>query len=237
MTDLTVCSVVYNDNNTKLFDLMIRSVRRYTNTEPKFIICDNGGNSLDKYAKLSNFTIITNKSKSKGSIQHGESLNKIVALANTRYTAIIESDCVILDYGWPELSGYKMMAAKKAEGLYHICFLVFETDALKGIDLRPGNGKIRTNRPYELYEDAGHEIGKKIGQDDVKLMEFIDCKSKKGKIFDGRFQSDEFWLNGNPVAAHFGRGSNIAGKAIRKNFISHKEQLKEWKKIAESIIK
>ena len=74
--NLTICSVVYNDIETKLFDLMVQSVIKFTNPMPQFVICDNGGNELGKYKNQSNFTIISNvESKSKGSLQHGESLN------------------------------------------------------------------------------------------------------------------------------------------------------------------
>ncbi len=46
---------------------------------------------------------------------------------------------------------------------------------------------------------------------------------------DSSFQSDEFWKGGVPVVVHFGRGSNIGGKANRKNFPSHSKQLAEFK--------
>jgi len=232
----TICSVVYNDNKTNLFDLMVRSVLKYTQDAPQFIVCDNGMSDMGKYSGLNNFNIVKNISSSKGSLQHGESLNKIISLSNTQYTAIIESDCVVLSNKWNSINNYKMMAALKANGLYHVCFMVFETELLHKIDFRPGKTNI-INRSYQPQEDVGWRIAKFVSQNEIKTIDFVDCKSGKGKIFDSGFQSDEYWLDGEPIAAHFGRGSNLVGKAIKKNFCSPHKQLIKWKQISENIIK
>lgn len=232
---------MYNDRATNLFDLMVRSVIKYTEPQPKFIICDNGGNDLEKYKSLKNFTIVSGSiTKSKGSLQHGESLNKIVSLVETQNTAIIESDCVLLYKGWDQLlSNYKLVAAKKGiykEFLYyHIFFTIFNTEALKGIDFRPGDGN-RTNRNYKLHEDVGAKMGELVPPSQIKLLDFIDCKSNKGNFFNNSFQSDELHLDGTPICCHFGRGSNLSGKAIRHGFEHPQKQLIKWKEKVESLL-
>jgi len=237
MSDLTICSVVCNDNQVHLFDIMIKSVLKFTKFEPKFIICDNGNNNLKKYELLPNFTIIKNNSRCRGSLQHGEGLNKIIPMSKTKYTAIIESDCVILSDKWYSISNeYKMVGAKKSAETYHICFLLFVTDILKNLDFLPGTEKNRGNRSYKINEDVGWKIKDNISEDRVCKLRFIDCKTGQGKIFDNGFQSDEFWLEECPIVAHFGRGSNLLGKANRKNFKSHGSQLKDWKTIIERIL-
>jgi len=245
MTDLTVLTVVENDKG--LLDLMISSIYKFTNPTPKIIICDNGNNGrvLSKYANDKNIQIIRFKpTLASGSVRHGESLNKIFPLVTTKKTAIVESDCILLRSGWDNLDTtvHQMSAAKKAIvnglNLYHICFLVFETEplALGGFDFRPGTNGNRKNRSFSVEEDVGWRLANKIDHRLIKEIEFIDCKTGKGKFFDKTFQSDEFWVDGIPTVAHFGRGSNLAGKAIRNGFAHPTKQLEDWKKIAETIL-
>ena len=245
--DLTVITVAENDSG--LLDLMIRSVYKYTREQPKIIICDHGknGNLEQKYSSDSNIVIVKNIPQlSGGSNRHGEGLNKIFPMVNTKRTAIIESDCILLSYDWDKLNPpkQKMIAAKKGElamqPFYHMCFLVFSTALLKfngGMDFRAGTDKTRRNRSYKPHEDVGWRIRNKVRLDEIKNLTFIDCKSGKGKFFGSNFQSDEIWDETTPVVGHFGRGSNIGGKSIRKGFAHPREQLSEWIKIAEDILK
>lgn len=246
--DLTICSVVYNDNYSGLFDLMVKSVYKYTKEEPEFIICDAGNNNLSEYAKRPNFTIIPSSSRSTGSLQHGESLNQIFDLVKTKRFAILESDCIVLSSEWDDIGypKYKFLACVKKDGcrpgrpMYHACFMVGGTQLLRhggAVDFRPGKDGNRSCRSYKPWEDVGWRLYDKItvaGQ--VNPMQFVDCKSGDGQYFNDSFQSDEFWLNGRATVAHFGRGSNIAGKAIRKGFKHPREQLNDWKKRAEEIV-
>lgn len=246
MTDLTVVTVVENDAG--LIDLMIKSIKRFTTPCPRFVICDNGNNKdvLTKYADDPNITVFAHKPTLQGgSNRHGEGLSAAFGFVSTPRFAIIESDCIVLKSGWDYLdySKYKLLAAKKGElagqPFYHICFMVGSTRLLRHgtpIDFRPGKDKNRANRPYKAHEDVGWQLRKYVRPDQVKPMEFIDCKTGKGKYFGPEFQSDEFWVDDEPVLAHFGRGSNIGGKAIRKGFRHPKKQLEEWKKTAERII-
>ena len=181
-----------------------------------------------------------------GSIAHGEGLNKIFPMVTTKRTAILESDCIVMrkDWDYIDFPRYKMVAAKKGEiagqTYYHACYMVFSTALLKHngiVDFRPGKDGTRTNRPFKPHEDVGHMVRGKVKSSEVCLAEFRDCKEGNGFFFDSTFQSDEFWLGGQPTVAHLGRGSNLQGKAIRKGFKSPVEQMKEWKKIAEGIIR
>jgi len=240
-SDLTVLTVVENDCG--ILDLMIRSIYKFTDPVPKIILCNQDGKSeLDKYSKDPNITIVNHKPSMRGgSNRHGDALNKISTMVTTKRTAIIESDCIILCDGW-DLTNRRVLAAKKAERggqiLYHVCFIIFDTELLKGTDFRSGTNKTRlSNKSYKQWEDVGWRMSGKIKPGDVEFLTFIDCKSGKGKYFGSHFQSDEFWFGDKAVVGHFGRGSNIPGKAIRKNFKHPREQLEEWKKIAEGILK
>lgn len=236
MSDLTVISVVENDRG--LLDLMIRSVRKFTTPAPKFIICDNGNSdeALAPYRDDADVLIVSHKpTMPGGSNRHGSGLNAITKLVKTKYTAIIESDCVVLRDDWYKTSA-SMLASKKGmhngKPFYHACFMVFYTEDLYLVDFRPGTDKDRANRTYKPHED----VAWRVQHNDVELLEFVDCKSGRGKYFDAKFQSDEFWRNGEPIVAHFGRGSNISGKAIRKGFKHPQEQLKDWKRVVEELL-
>lgn len=243
MSNLTILTVVENDKG--LLDLMLKSVAKFTKPQPNIIICDQGNNGdlVSKYKYYPHLTVVKNTPKlSGGSNRHGEGLNKIFNMVQTTSVAIVESDCIITRGLWDIIPhpGRAVMSKKaehKGRSLYHICFAIFFTNDLRGVDFRPGNNKNRSNRPYKVHEDVGWQIGTKIKEEDVNLVEFVDCKSGKGKIFSSDFQSDEFWVNGQPVAAHFGRGSNIGGKAVRKGFKHPSEQLKEWRKVAEEFLR
>jgi hypothetical protein len=240
--DLTVVTVVENDKG--LLDLMIRSVYKFTVPAPRILICEQGNSSVaEKYQGDPNITVVKNFPKlSGGSNRHGSALQKIIPMVETPKTAIIESDCILLNHGWDNINPpFKMVGALKGMApsgmpLYHVCFMLFYTSALRGVDFRPGKDGKRSNRPYKIHEDVAWQVGTKINPNEVNKMDFVDCKTGKGAYFDNKFQSDEFWLNGKPLVAHFGRGSNIGGKAIRKGFRHPREQLDDWKNIAEEIL-
>jgi len=235
MTDLTIITVAENDRGT--LDLMLRSVFKFTHPHPNVIICDNGNNGsvIEKYKGTPGVEIVSHKPTIKGgSNKHGIGLNHIFPMVKTKRTAIVESDCIVLSDNWHNMYGKNVVAATKVPGLYHIFFVLFETKLFKGVDFRPGKAGNRANRPYQVKEDVGWQMSKFIN--DAYILKFVDCKSGQGKYFDGRFQSDELWSGDQAIVAHLGRGSNLGGKAIRKGFAHPKDQMIEWKKIAERTI-
>lgn len=240
---LTICSVVYNDNESKLFDLTMRSILKYTYPEPQIIICDHGNSDiLDKYRHLPNVKIISNTPKLKGgSNAHGEGLNLILPLVKTKRAAVVESDCVVLSKDWYRLdTKYKLSAAIKPtkDGTmhYYICAMVFDTQILKGMDWRPGRDGTRAHNKSYVIEDCAWRIRDRVAPSEVQLMKQVDTKTGDGQHFDGRFCSDEFWAFGKAIVAHYGRGSHMHGKAIRKGFLPHKEQLKLFKDVCYQLL-
>jgi len=247
MSDLTVLTVAENEQDAGLIKFMIDSVYKFTNPKPYIIICDNGrnGNVLDKYRSDPNISIISGLTKAiGGSNRHGESLNQIFHFVKTKKAVILDSDCIVLSENWCKLdfNKHKAWASKKGETssghpFYHVCYLVFSAALLKhgNMDFRPGDKGNKVN--YLSHEDVGWRLREKLPVGQTKLLQFVDLKNGSGKCFCNKFQSDEFWMNGEPMVAHFGRGSNIDGKAIRKGFPHPREQLREWKKIAEEVLR
>jgi len=233
---ITICSVAFNDQTTDLFGHMVQSVLKFT-PNPKFIVIDNGNNDLSAYEGRDNFDIRPCKANVRGSLQHGISLNVAFGYdgtfekIKTEYTAIVESDVVVLRDDWWK-TDHDLKAAIKVDAWHHICLLVGKTSLLQNIDWRPNDS---VGRSFQPHEDVGFRLSNHAK--DVELMHFVDCKGPKAKLFKG-LQSDEFHdQNGNVLASHWGRGSNIGGKANRKGFPSHQEQLKKWKAIAQEAIK
>ena len=237
MEGLTVCSVVYNDAQVGLLDLMVRSVLKHTSPAPKFLLCDNGGNNLEPYRSLPNFTIVTGANPSyRGSLAHGSSLNQLLPLVTTPYTAIVETDCVVVDDSWSTLTPpHTLLASSKAPGLYHACLLVGETVSLNGIDFRPGN-HTRTNRSYTPQEDVGWRISSCVRPQCIDLLHTVDCKSGRGQLFGAQYQSEELMRGDQVVALHLGRGSNMAGKKVIVGFDHPTVQLERWKERVKQLI-
>jgi hypothetical protein len=231
--DLTVVSVVERDLDT--FDLMIRSVLAFTDFVPRFLICLNDSTNIDPllYRDLSSLKFVSNSPNgSGGSLRHGAGLDRIVPFVETKYVAILESDCVVLDHSWYRINvGKKFKAASKGKGLYHVCFLVAETELLKDISFMPKG----TGPSYRSEEDVGWQIGRHIREDQTDYMDLVDCKTEQARIFT-RLQSDEIYKDGVLVGSHFGRGSNLTGKKQLNEFGTHEEQLNRWKDIANRLI-
>jgi hypothetical protein len=240
ISDLTVITVVEHDRGT--LDLMIRSILRFTDPKPSIILCCNNQqeytNISIKYRDLSVAKVILNTPELMGgSNRHGSGLNAAFKQVKTKRTAIVESDCVVLLKGWDRLApGSVIKAASKVSGFYHVCFAVFETDALAGTDFRPGKEGNRANRSYKVWEDVGWRMADSFTENEVDVLDFVDCKTTKAKMFRA-LQSDEFHKNGEVIAAHFGRGSNLGGKAQRSGFQSNEEQLKCWMEKVDGYLK
>ncbi|KKM65587.1 hypothetical protein LCGC14_1489710 [marine sediment metagenome] len=252
ISDLTVLTVVESDPG--LLELMLRSVAKFTTPAPKVLICDNqngGNNSRIKLACKNidiNVEIFENKPEFfGGSNRHGSGLNRIFKHVETKYTAIVESDVVVLSDDWHKIDPsctVKASLKRNKEHLYHMCFFICETEKLwkndKLINFMPGNRKgkkkLSSGQNYEFDNDVGWRLCNYVNQKYVDLVGFIDCKGHDAKIFKN-LQSDEFHYDNNVIAAHLGRGSNLLSKAIRKGFKHPEDQLIEWKKKAEEILR
>ena len=230
--DLTILSVVENDKG--LFDLMVKSVLANSRgSKPKFLICENGKSEgcLDKYRTDDNFNIIQNEPKLRGgSNRHGDGINALLGHIQTKYCVIVESDCVIVSDMWNDLFLKRAALSKKGDSVYYAAFMAFETDTAKGIDFRPGTDSTRTsNKSYKPDEDVGWRISSVVNHENITLIDCVDCKAGSCNVLDNSYQSEEFMLRGKTIAVHFGRGSNLGGKATRKGFADHNTQMNNFK--------
>jgi hypothetical protein len=240
--NLTIVSVVANNSTTRFVDLMLESVRNFTDGRPMIILADNGSNgkSLDHLKSRKDIDIIKGgmrKKANKTSLAHGTGLNKALSKVKTKYTAIVETDCVVLSHDWYkfDIDKYDVMAAYKAEsrGLHthYVCFMVFLSDLLNGLDWRPLYDGSRDGK----YNDCGWEMEEVLSLNPDRVYNLQSVGHKKAKIFTGpsfQYKTQEIYdPDGLVRAAHFFRGSDIARRKVC-NEKAAKKQVQLFKKIA-----
>jgi hypothetical protein len=239
---VTILTVVHHDSG--LIKYMIDSVHKFSKDVPKIIICDNGGNKkfLEEYRQYKNITIVKNKPKSKDAANiHGESLDKIFGMVKTKYTVIMDSDCVVLSDKWNQFDDkYKAITAKKGSkggvNKHHFCFVMFKTEDFKGISFRP----IHSRKYKKLPWDTGCVMSQKIHDEKliVENLKVVGCTSGDCKVFDDRFpKSFELWRDEKPIVAHFVAGSNLSRRRVNKYGHGGTKQFNDWKKIIVDYIK
>jgi hypothetical protein len=231
-SDLTVLSVI--EGSVGLAALMVESIERFTKPSPSIIVANQNINKITKNTFEKNPIIkvvdsLPGKTKNT-SLRHARGLNTIMPHVNTTYSAIVESDCVVLREDWFDFDTdkYDMMASLKCNQLgeeqYHVCFLVFKTELLKGMDWSPSEA----TKP----RDTGHRIFSHIGGK-TERIKYLQIKSKKqARIFQQGFEYKTFEAykdDGMPIAAHFGRGSDLGRRPTNKLGVA-KLQVREWSK-------
>ena len=241
--DITVISVVGDDGG--LSETMVQSVLHFSKSPPSFIIADNGNNA--KLKRIFNFITLVKNNKDANhnntSVRHAAGLNLILPMVKTKYTAIVESDVVVLRNDWFDfdINKYDMMTALKKKEYggqqLQLCFMIFKTEKVFGVDFMPI--KV-TNKEGTIKRDTGFRVYDKIG-DEKKIFYLRQewCKSGETKVFLKAFNYKQFELfkdNGFPIAAHFGRGSDIS--RVPGNSLGHPiDQRKAWIKAFHNYIK
>jgi len=161
-------------------------------------------------------------------------------LVKTNYTAIVESDCVVLRDDWFDfdIKKYDMTASLKVkefgEEQYHVCFLIFKTEILKGMDWKP----IKELQPIKFWRDTGFRIFSCIGGRTDRIQYLNIKNNKKAKIFKHGFEYKSFEIykdDGMPIAAHFGRGSDLSRRPTNK-LGTAKYQKREWSRIYHAFV-
>ena len=93
---ITVVSANYNDSIFK--ELMLYAFRKLTLNSFRIIICDNGSDqkNINILRKLkdnyNNLILIFHDQSIAGSRGHGEALDKMIDMVDTKYTVVMDSD-------------------------------------------------------------------------------------------------------------------------------------------------
>lgn len=247
-SDITCIVVIENYN--ELANHTIESIKKFTNPMPKVLICFNSGNTkainikryksdkinfIEKCNKDKNIKIVMNNipgNIKNTSIRHGMGINKMMELVDTKYTAIIESDVIITSDKWWHLDEKKydikaIPRGKKDIPYWHVCFLIFRTDIFKNIDWRAEKRSGHGDTGWQMYSKVLEN------NSEIKQMSVKNChKSQDTKYFKDTLNKKSFEIisDGDTIAAHFGRGSDLA----RVNKFMH--SIYQWARICKEIL-
>src|SRR3990167_9787741 len=218
---LTVISVAANENQSGFLLLMLESVKKYTPDITNFIVVDNKNNGkvLKKITETMPYVKIV-KSIGSGwkhpstSYRHGSAINEAMKNVKTKYCAVVESDCIVLDKNWYNFDPirYDMKACHKGihpldgRHYWYLCFFVFRTKLFKSMDWRP---EYISGAPKKKgYNDSGWRMADLVNKTRIHNITFVKGKDKiffKGVHFN--YKTQEFRDGQKTLAAHFFRGS------------------------------
>lgn len=267
MQDKYLLSILITNYNTLDFiKLSLLALKKLTGNKYKVLINDNGSRKTEvdelKRIRDANKNIFVNFRRSQythASYAHAEALDILIDMADTQYTAVLDSDCIFLLKDWDEV-------------------LINELDGkikIIGTPLPQGRSGLKPyNFPFQfavlfetkIYKDLKVSCMPKDilkGQDTCWewMPKFIN-NGYEGRIFtvkntrdfkDGPFKKivcEEYYLDdGRLIASHFGRGSSggsvkyyhkwffnipIASNLIKKSVAL--QQKKNWGKICCDLI-
>ena len=230
---ITILTVNYNTSD--FIELILYALRKLTANAYKVSICDNGSTPAD-LAKLKlmadksgNVELIFRQQNS-STTAHGEALDILIEKVNTKYTAILDSDCTFLIKHWDRrlieylddkskivgsTSPQNRAGARVGGGGFPLPFAVlFETQAYKnlGIQCIPDD--------IEAGQDTCWQWEPKFTKAGYTGKTFITKNSRDFK--QGPFASltgiEQYYTEqGQLIASHFGRGAtNGAAKYFQQ---------------------
>ena len=98
--------LLVNYNTSKFIEILLYSLQKLTFNSYKVIICDNGSKDIEilklskVVTKYKNIDIIFRLQSKIGSVAHGEALDVLIKKVRTKYTVIMDTDCVLLMKYW-----------------------------------------------------------------------------------------------------------------------------------------
>ena len=109
MNDPVMTILTVNYNTSEFVDLVLYACLQLVKNSYQVIVCDNGSTSTeidrlrDIVMRYDNVQVIFRRQTRVGSFGHGEALDLLIPMVHTRYTVILDSDCVFLLKHWDAL--------------------------------------------------------------------------------------------------------------------------------------
>ena len=258
--------LITNYNTLDFVRLSFYALKQLTKNKFKVIINDNGSDvkdlaGLEKIAR-ENDNVILNFRKSenkKASFAHAQAVDTLVKMSDTKYTVILDSDCIFLLNNWDEYLISNLNEKTKIIGTplpkgrsglkpddFPFQFAVmFETKVYKSLNISCMPGDISKG------EDTCWEWKPKFINNGYsgKILHAKSTRDAKGGAFQNITGVVEYYTdNGELIASHFGRGSSggsfkfltnnyyfdILIKPIREYMA--RQAKRKWIKIAQRII-
>lgn len=257
--------LITNYKTIDFIKLSLYALKKLTKNSYKVLINDNGSseNEINELKNLEQkydyIKVNFRKTDSAPSYAHGEALDILIPMVDTKYFVVLDSDCTFLMKHWDDYmisqindkvkvigTTYTINGKSKKKNDFPAQFAVlFETEIYKSLNIScmPKNTTDKDTcwEWREKFFKSGYE-GKIFNQKNTR--EFLHTSYKN--IICMTFYNDDDEL----IASHFGRGSSggeykysagsllnklpIIGKILRKN-IAKKEKM-EWIKKSKQII-
>jgi len=249
--------VMVNYNTADFIKVSLYSLYELTKNPFKIIICDNGSRlrdklKLKKFAReYENTTIFFRKQTKSGSMGHGEALNILVGMIDTKYGVILDADAVFLKKNWDQHLIDRLDDQVKIVGtppvknilkndsfplMYAVLFdaIVFKR---LNIDMRPRDPRKGQDTGWEMkdkYEKNGFAGSTLIARNTREY--------KKGPFKDVICAEYYYEEKGDVFVSHFGRGSAAgAGKYKMKipmfKLMAGMLEKGKWLNICKTIVK
>jgi glycosyltransferase involved in cell wall biosynthesis len=223
---ITVVSVNYKES-VFFIDVMLSSLCKLTFSPFDVIICDNGSGKEDVQRlrnickPYDNVRLIERQQSMPGSYGHGEALDVIIGMVNTKFTVVMDPDCTFLVKCWDSFLLNKLDDTTKIIGATSPpdrsgkrigggdfplpSLTLFETEIYNNLNISC------MPRNIDEGEDTGWQWKTKLLGHGY-LSETLVTKNTrdfKNGPFSDLVGIEEYYTNGGDlIASHFGRGAS-----------------------------
>lgn len=254
MAKITVVTICYQSSD--FVKTQCESLYHQSSDDFEYIVLDNGSkikhikNLLKLKSKYKFTLILENKKYENGSFAHGFGLDSAIKQIKTRYFLLLDSDVAILIKKWDIklISLFKENVAAigvkttNRETLPQNRLLLI--DKLKYDEFKISNmPQFNKREPLNSENDTSSDIKRLNKKYDFILLDYINTRYKKGKHFNDLIGVEEYYLDGQLLATHFGRGSSLGAakykiKAPRfvKKIYGYLDK-RRWMSIVQKLIK
>ena len=229
--------LITNYNTADFVGLLLYSLKKLTKNDHLVVINDNGSSRkeilklLDSAKKYDNVYLHFRKSKGEtASLAHGKALDILMKEVNTKYTAVFDSDAVVLKKNWDELLINRLGDKVKIVGTplgkdwsgnkpYDFPFqfvVLFKTEIFKKLNI--------SWQPKDTMCNPAQDTGWELKLKYTKAGYRGDILIAKNTRFykKGPFKNiicAEYYLKGDSqvFASHFGRGSTMGACKYMRN--------------------
>ncbi|MCD4832073.1 MAG: glycosyltransferase [Anaerohalosphaeraceae bacterium] len=237
MTEPLITIATVNYNTADFVELIIYSLKKLTCNSYKLIVCDNGSNPADieKIKRLSQenekVELFFRQQNAAASMAHGQALDLLIEKSASKYTAVLDSDCVFLLKNWDiELTNHldekvKIFGATSPSlragprlggGDFPLPFAaVFETEIFKSLEISCTPGDITKG------QDTSWQWRQKFSAAGLygKVFTVYNTRDFRDGFFAEFIGVEEYYLDdGKLVASHFGRGASLGAAKYMKWF-------------------
>ena len=248
MNKLTILTVCYNSSNFIIENFF--SAKKGAIGKFDYLIIDNGSKKshIKKLYKLKKTNdnvnvILSNNEHEFASYNHAIGVEKGLSKINTKYCFILDSDTIFLKFGWDQIlfSFFKEKTAivgfeaTNRIGFPQIMFSCIDVKIFKEnkISCMPS---FENKKECNPLNDTAHQWKKLIKNYEIVTFPFKNTRDYSSPYFKNIIGIEEYYINDELYASHFGRGSSLGSakyfkKIILPNFIKKafgKYQISKW---------